>query len=71
MIEEIIGEEIVDETDVYIDVHRRITVARARVQSYREQRSDPTSSGVGGAKPKRRNWIAEDLAPPTLVSLVY
>ncbi|XP_019851308.1 PREDICTED: DUF21 domain-containing protein At4g14230-like [Amphimedon queenslandica] len=43
VIEELIGEEIVDETDLYIDVHRRISVARARVNLFRRQNvSDPT-----------------------------
>ncbi len=72
VIEEIIGEEIVDETDVYIDVHRRISVARARVQLYREQKSDPTNDGVTVTKAtkKRRNWIAEDMTPPTVVRLI-
>ena len=31
VLEELIQEEIVDETDVYVDVHKRIQVARARV----------------------------------------
>lgn len=31
VIEELIQEEIVDETDVFVDVHRRILVARARL----------------------------------------
>ena len=30
VIEELIGEEIVDETDLYVDVHKRIAVARAQ-----------------------------------------
>ena len=36
VIEELIGEEIIDETDVYVDVHRRIMVARAQL-SYQRQ----------------------------------
>ena len=64
VIEEIIGEEIVDETDVYIDVHRRIAVARARIQSFRQQQSDPTIKTTT----RRRKWVAEEIAPPTLVS---
>ena len=32
VIEELIQEEIVDETDVYVDVHRRVFVARARIE---------------------------------------
>ncbi|XP_013411006.1 DUF21 domain-containing protein At1g47330 [Lingula anatina] len=31
VIEELIQEEIVDETDVYVDIHKRIQVARAKV----------------------------------------
>ncbi|XP_019848829.1 PREDICTED: DUF21 domain-containing protein At4g14230-like [Amphimedon queenslandica] len=43
VIEELIGEEIVDETDLYVDVHQRISVARARVNLFRRQNvSDPT-----------------------------
>lgn len=30
MIEELIQEEIIDETDVYVDIHQRIQVARAK-----------------------------------------
>ena len=41
VIEELIGEEIIDETDLYVDVHRRISVARARVQFYRQSSSNP------------------------------
>ena len=36
VIEELIGEEIVDETDLYIDVHRRTMVARARLGHQRQ-----------------------------------
>ena len=44
VIEELIGEEIVDETDLYVDVHHRIAVARARLQNHRQSSSDPSSS---------------------------
>jgi CBS domain containing-hemolysin-like protein len=30
VIEELIQEEIIDETDVYVDIHQRIQVARAK-----------------------------------------
>lgn len=30
MIEELIQEEIIDETDVFVDIHQRIQVARAK-----------------------------------------
>ena len=54
---------------MYIDVHRRITVARARVQVYKEQKSDPTNASITVTKrtSKRRNWVAEDITPATLV----
>lgn len=41
VIEELIGEEIVDETDQYVDVHRRIAVARARLASMKHSASEP------------------------------
>ncbi|XP_070567366.1 uncharacterized protein [Ptychodera flava] len=40
IIEEILQEEILDETDVFIDVHKRITVAKARAS--RSFSQDPT-----------------------------
>ena len=40
VIEELIGEEIVDETDLYIDVHRRTMVARARLGYQRQSISE-------------------------------
>jgi hypothetical protein len=43
VIEELIGKEIVDETDVYVDVHKRIAVARARLQYQRQSVSAPAS----------------------------
>lgn len=43
MIEELIGEEILDETDVYVDVHKRIAVAKAQIQSYKRNQSEPTT----------------------------
>ena len=45
VIEELIGEEILDETDIYVDVHKRIAVARARVQLYKQRRSVPEDGG--------------------------
>jgi Mg2+/Co2+ transporter CorC len=41
VIEELIGEEIVDETDVYVDVHKRIAVARARLKFQKQSVSAP------------------------------
>ena len=52
MIEELIGEEIVDETDQYVDVHRRIAVARARLANVRHTASAPVG-GKGKAKKER------------------
>lgn len=44
VIEELIGEEIIDETDLYVDVHHRIAVARARLQYHRQSISAPSST---------------------------
>ena len=44
VIEELIGEEILDETDVYVDVHKRIAVAKAQIQSFKRNYSNPTTS---------------------------
>lgn len=38
VIEELIGEEIIDETDVYIDVHNKIRVVRRQVANRRNSR---------------------------------
>ncbi|CEP17632.1 hypothetical protein [Parasitella parasitica] len=38
VIEELIGEEIIDETDVYVDVHNKIRVVRRQVQNRRNSR---------------------------------
>lgn len=46
VIEELIGEEIVDETDLYVDVHHRIVVARAQLQYHRQSISDPSSTSA-------------------------
>lgn len=43
VIEELIQEEIIDETDVYVDVHKKIRVARAL-----QQMSDSSTSIEGG-----------------------
>jgi CBS domain containing-hemolysin-like protein len=58
VIEELIGEEIVDETDVYVDVHRRITVARARVDILRHRASDPVDIGEPKEKEKKKDRLA-------------
>ena len=54
VIEELIGEEIVDETDLYVDVHRRVAVARARVNLIRHNISDPTDDGPLAQRGRRR-----------------
>ena len=46
VIEELIGEEIIDETDLYVDIHHRIVVARARLQYHRRSISDPSSTSA-------------------------
>ena len=50
VIEELIGEEIVDETDLYIDVHRRTMVARARLGYQRQSISDQLCGLKGRVK---------------------
>lgn len=54
VIEELIGEEIIDETDLYVDVHQRIAVARARLQYQRQSISDPEQLRGAAAKTKRK-----------------
>ena len=56
MIEELIGEEIVDETDLYVDVHRRIAVARARLSYTRKSVSEPARPRKERKKIFRRSW---------------
>ena len=59
VIEELIGEEIVDETDLYVDVHKRISVARARLNLYRRQNvSDPTQDRTGGRRVRQALALA-------------
>lgn len=53
VIEELIGEEIVDETDLYVDVHRRIAVARARLQYHRQSISEPAGGAALGRQRRR------------------
>lgn len=72
VIEELIGEEIVDETDLYIDVHKRIAVARARTNLFRQNTSD-LSADESGAKIGRRSWYKNrsDSQPQASLLIVY
>ena len=54
VIEELIGEEIIDETDLYVDVHRRIAVARARLQYHRQSISEPNQLLSSARRLRRR-----------------
>lgn len=65
VIEELIGEEIVDETDVFVDVHKRIAVARARLQFTRQSVSAPPI-GTHPLNRLRQPWhrsMSEDSQP--------
>ena len=46
IIEEMIGEEIVDETDVFVDVHNKIKVVRQRVPGSRQEQWQPLIRGI-------------------------
>lgn len=78
VIEELIGEEIVDETDQYVDVHRRIAVARARLANVRHTASAPafnrTDGGArqsdgeqGGASKKTKMRKSRSMSQPETV----
>ena len=43
VLEELIGEDIVDETDRYVDVHKRIKVAQAFASVMRSMSRDPSN----------------------------
>ena len=63
VIEELIGEEIVDETDLYIDVHRRTAVARARL-GYQRQSISEQLCGLKGRlkqKPHLHKCLSENI----------
>ena len=76
VIEELIGEEIVDETDQYIDVHRRIVVARARLANIQHTASAPVGMAnrvqeVDQKRPKLmtvRSYSQPDIAATPLRS---
>ena len=65
VIEELIGEEIVDETDQYVDVHRRITVAKARLQYHRQSVSAP--SDITRTR-RRKKRVDRSKSHPALLS---
>ncbi|WFD00644.1 cell agglutination protein Mam3 [Malassezia yamatoensis] len=46
IIEEMIGEEIVDETDVFVDVHNKIKVVRQRPNGVRQEQWQPLIRGI-------------------------
>ncbi|WFD18174.1 cell agglutination protein Mam3 [Malassezia caprae] len=46
IIEEMIGEEIVDETDVFVDVHNKIKVVRQRTQQDKQEQWQPLIRGI-------------------------
>lgn len=62
VIEELIGEEIVDETDLYVDVHRRTVVARAKLafqrQSCSADQSLSSRKRLGLPETRPRSWSA-------------
>ena len=49
VIEELIGEEIVDETDMYVDVHKRIAAARAKQMYHQFYSTYASPSGAGSS----------------------
>ena len=65
VIEELIGEEIIDETDLYVDVHRRISVARARVQFYRQSSSNPGTAAEHNRRGKHRTQRSKSMVTQT------
>ena len=67
VIEELIGEEIIDETDLYVDVHRRISVARARVQFHRQSSSNPgTAAEHSHHRGRHRTQRSKSMVTQTL-----
>ena len=45
IIEELLQEEIVDETDEFVDVHRRVKVARAKLARVQSSQAFPLDTG--------------------------
>ncbi|KAG1447709.1 hypothetical protein G6F56_009175 [Rhizopus delemar] len=56
VIEELIGEEIIDETDVYVDVHNKVRVVRRQVTNHRKN-SRLTRLLTSKPKPVRENSV--------------
>lgn len=61
VIEELIGEEIVDETDVYVDVHRRTMVARAKLAYMRQSVSADQHLGPRQQRPPFHRSLSENV----------
>ena len=70
VIEELIGEEIVDETDLYVDVHRRIAVARARLSIVAQSVSAPAGRVTRTPQRSARRSLSQPhiRPPPALLS---
>jgi hypothetical protein len=65
VIEELIQEEIVDETDVFVDVHKRILVARAKLRKSQSVNEDELRQvRVGQSRFKRAQSVGQ--VQPTL-----
>ena len=69
VIEELIGDEIVDETDQYVDVHRRIAVARARLANIRHTASAPVGKRNESNSGPRKIMTVRSLSGPDERSL--
>ena len=66
VIEELIGEEILDETDGgFVDVQRRISVARARVNIFR--RYSVSNDGISRAHKSRQRNLRSQSQPEHVV----
>ncbi|XP_022858810.1 DUF21 domain-containing protein At4g14240-like isoform X2 [Olea europaea var. sylvestris] len=59
--EELLQEEIVDETDVYVDVHKRIRVAATAAASYVARA--PSNRRLSGQKPSSVNHASREAEP--------
>ncbi|CCV00555.1 unnamed protein product [Malassezia sympodialis ATCC 42132] len=60
IIEEMIGEEIVDETDVFVDVHNKIKVVRQRTHQDKQEQWQPLIRGI---IERRRKYGGPSQAP--------
>ena len=66
VIEELIQEEIVDETDVFVDVHKRILVARAKLKKSQSLNEDELSRVRAGQSRFSRRARSTGQVQPTL-----